>query len=89
MRVGENEKKVIPREAVTENINEKGDIAAAIPAPAAMKLPLAPSSTPSRWSQPAAMKLLLDECLRRKFKHPLPGHECRHSLLSMGFDGET
>jgi hypothetical protein len=26
------------------------------------------------------MKLLLDECLPRKFKHPLPGHECQHSF---------
>jgi hypothetical protein len=26
------------------------------------------------------MKLLLDECLLRKFKHPLPGHECQHSF---------
>ena len=26
------------------------------------------------------MKLLLDECLPRKFKRPLPGHQCQHSF---------
>jgi hypothetical protein len=27
--------------------------------------------------QPSSMKLLLDECLPRKLKNHIPGHECR------------
>jgi hypothetical protein len=46
----------------------------------AVKLLLAPSSTQVAGRQPVAMMLLLDECLPRKFKHPLPGHECQHSF---------
>jgi len=33
------------------------------------------------------MKLLLDECLPRKFKHHVPGHEC-HTVPEEGWAGK-
>ena len=34
------------------------------------------------------MKVLLDECIPRKFKRSLPGHECQ-TVPEAGFAGET
>jgi Domain of unknown function (DUF5615) len=33
------------------------------------------------------MKVLLDECVPRKFKHHLPGHEC-HTVPEAGLGGQ-
>ncbi len=34
------------------------------------------------------MRVLLDECVPRKFKHSLAGHEC-HTAPEVGWSGET